>query len=275
MVSLIKTSELCLRPGHFSRQCPSLNRCKKCQKPHHTLIHSQNKEDNLSQSDKGSQSTAETSNTAAGIVFNSLLMTYWWHVKSSSRLLMVPLLRLVHCLIRLRPHLRAYNPKAYVCPVCPVPVTIFVSLVSLDSRINLCCRLSLHSMCPPSIPRISVSAVVVPNVTCDLPIQPVQFNSQWTHLDDVKLADPDFGQPGRIDVLLGIWNWCLHWCDAGPPASPAAIFGWVLIDSHASTHVISGDDLLRQIEENPKDSSDERSVISHSFWRRTIHCTFT
>ncbi len=61
-------------------------------------------------------------------------------------------------------------------------------------------------MCPPSIPRISVSAVVVPNVTCDLPIQPVQFNSQWTHLDDVKLADPDFGQPGRIDVLLGIWN---------------------------------------------------------------------
>ncbi len=76
MVSLIKTSELCLRPEHFSRQCPSLNRCKKCQKPHHTLIHSQNKEDNLSQSDKGSQSTAETSNTAAGIVFNSLLMTY-------------------------------------------------------------------------------------------------------------------------------------------------------------------------------------------------------
>ena len=29
----------CLRPGHFVRDCKSLYKCKKCQMPHHTLLH--------------------------------------------------------------------------------------------------------------------------------------------------------------------------------------------------------------------------------------------
>ncbi len=82
MVSLIKSSELCLRPGHFSRQCPSLNRCRKCQKPHHTLIHSENNEVN--------PHNPQLRPRYPAIRLNSLL-------KSSSRLLMVPQLRLVHC----------------------------------------------------------------------------------------------------------------------------------------------------------------------------------
>lgn len=43
MVSMIRDNELCmncLKPGHFSKQCGSNNRCRKCQKLHHTLIHS-------------------------------------------------------------------------------------------------------------------------------------------------------------------------------------------------------------------------------------------
>ena len=29
----------CLRPGHFVKKCQSLNHCKLCQRPHHTLLH--------------------------------------------------------------------------------------------------------------------------------------------------------------------------------------------------------------------------------------------
>ena len=29
----------CLQPGHFVKQCTSLHHCRKCQKPHHTLLH--------------------------------------------------------------------------------------------------------------------------------------------------------------------------------------------------------------------------------------------
>ena len=42
MVSALRNNKCCmncLKPGHFSRQCPSLNRCRRCQRPHHTLLH--------------------------------------------------------------------------------------------------------------------------------------------------------------------------------------------------------------------------------------------
>ena len=29
----------CLRPGHFINQCSSTQKCKRCQKPHHSLLH--------------------------------------------------------------------------------------------------------------------------------------------------------------------------------------------------------------------------------------------
>ena len=42
MVSVLKANGLCmncLRPGHFIKQCKSLNCCRKCQKPHHDWLH--------------------------------------------------------------------------------------------------------------------------------------------------------------------------------------------------------------------------------------------
>jgi hypothetical protein len=49
-----------------------------------------------------------------------------------------------------------------------------------------------------------VNALVVPRVTCDLPTSPVPFNVKWQHLDRLPLADPEFGIPGRIDILPGV-----------------------------------------------------------------------
>ncbi len=102
-------------------------------------------------------------------------------------------------------------------------------------------------------------------MTCDLPISPVPFDWSWSHLTNIPLADPAFGQPGRIDILLGVdvfVDVLLHGRRTGPPGSPVALetgFGWVLsgcTDPSASTdhtnfHVIAlhtstacGDDIL-------------------------------
>ena len=79
--------------------------------------------------------------------------------------------------------------------------------------------------------KIDVTAIVVSRVTCDLPTHPVPFDVNWKHLTDLQLADPAFGHPGRIDILLGVdifTQVLLHGRRIGPPGSPVAfemVFG--------------------------------------------------
>ena len=51
---------------------------------------------------------------------------------------------------------------------------------------------------------INLTAIVLPKFTCDLPVSPVPFDSSWSHVSDLLLADPAFGLPGLIDLLLGV-----------------------------------------------------------------------
>ena len=80
--------------------------------------------------------------------------------------------------------------------------------------------------------RINVSAIVVPRLTPDLPIS---FNTKWSHLSAIQLADPTFGLPGRVDIPLGVdvfSNVLLQGRRFGPSDSPVAfetLFGWVLV----------------------------------------------
>ena len=116
---------------------------------------------------------------------------------------------------------------------------------------------------------IEIEAVVLPKITCDFPIQPVFSGPEWQHLFGLHLADPDFGIPGKIDVLLGfdvVSSTLLNGRRHGPPGSPSAFetsFGWELAGTVCCGHpptqlvshhtsVLSGDDLLRKFWEVEK-----------------------
>ena len=79
MMSTVKINGLCvncLRPGHFVKQCKSLHRCRRCQKPHHTLLHIENEQgSHTAPSSLDSAAKPITSNTAARLTTNTLLMT--------------------------------------------------------------------------------------------------------------------------------------------------------------------------------------------------------
>ena len=135
--------------------------------------------------------------------------------------------------------------------------------------------------------KIEVAAIVVPRVTCDLPLHPVTPDSSWDHLTGITLADPDFGRPGKVDLLLGVEVFAdvmLHGRRHGPPGSPIAFetrFGWVLAGTvgdcisahHVAVHhvcTLTGDDILKkfwELEEKPTSSQvlspEERSVVQH------------
>ena len=182
MMSTIKANDLCvncLSPGHFFKGCQSLNRCRKCQNPHHTLIHIDTKDIPL-QPDKSSlepaKETKVISNTATGVVSNTLLMTCQVMVKApdgssvkaralldsaSSTSFVSECLAQGLCLPRSRHNIRISG----------------VAGLSHQSPLQSVATLSISSVYP-SDKNLFLSAIVVPRVTCDLPMEPVHFDSQ-------------------------------------------------------------------------------------------------
>ena len=276
----------CLKPGHFVKQCKSLHHCKACQKPHHTLLH-------LDSPPMSSTPPSPTpiqrvdarvsSNAAANLAQTSLLMTCRVLIEAPDG-----------TTVNARALLDSASSASFVSdrlvkglclPRLHQNTTISgVAGLTSNSRQALT-KLTISS--PQADIKFDVTAIVVPHVTCDLPVHPIAFCSTWTHLDNLSLADPDFGCPGRIDVLLGVEVFTvalLHGRRVGPPGTPVAfetVFGWVLagaadqstpgaiVTSHHSS-VTAGDDLLRrfwEIEETMKpDSSfspEEMSVVQH------------
>ena len=85
-VSLLKSNNMCLnclRSGHFVKGCKSLHRCRMCQKPHHTLLHLEDKTppvppSGATQSDASSStntSTSVLSHATTGLKSDLLMMT--------------------------------------------------------------------------------------------------------------------------------------------------------------------------------------------------------
>ena len=74
----------------------------------------------------------------------------------------------------------------------------------------------------------------MPQVLCELPPHPVAFKTEWDHLAGVRLTDPGYGSPGRIDLLLGVVIFVnmvltgLWYGEAGTPTSFETHFGWFL-----------------------------------------------
>ena len=89
--------------------------------------------------------------------------------------------------------------------------------------------------------KIDLTAIVLPKVTCNLPVLPVPYDLSWSHLTGLPLADPTFGETRRIDLLLGVdifVDILQHGRWTGPPGSPVAIeteFGWALGGGNTST----------------------------------------
>lgn len=294
MISTLRSNGLCLnclRPGHFVRDCRSVHRCKKCQNPHHTLLHIEAKEENPSPVQGPpnlpnlSTTTPIPTHAAMGIKSNLLLMTCRVLVNApdgssvEARALLDSASSTSFVSERLAQGLRL--PRSHQST--RISGVAGLSCNSSTQHITTFKVSSLHS---PS-KKIDVTAVVVPRVTCDLPLHPVPLDPKWDHLTHIQLADPGFGIPGKIDLLLGVEVFVevlRYGRRLGAPGSPVAFeteFGWVLAggtDSCSPTHqiithhtsLLCGDDILRQfweIEEKPMVHNtltpDERLALDH------------
>ena len=81
-------------------------------------------------------------------------------------------------------------------------------------------------------------------ITNDLPLEPIPLALKWEHLSDLKLADPEFRTPGRVDLLLGAEVFTSILRDGrqtGPRGTPSTLntcFGWVLFGKIGDSDVV-------------------------------------
>ena len=187
-MQVVKTKRLCtncLSSGHFKNQCNSLHKCKECQKPHHTLLHA----------------TDLPSYTAARVKSDVLLMT-------SRVLITAP----DGSTVEARALLDNASSASFISerlvnslslPRLSQDIRVFgIGGMSHKPPLQSVTHFQLSSL-QSSGRKIDVTAVVVPKVTCDLPMNPIIFQTNWKHLSCLPLADPSFNRPGRIDILLG------------------------------------------------------------------------
>lgn len=281
-VSVVKSNGVCmnfLRPGHFVKQCKSSHHCKTCQRPHHTLLHI----DGTPTLPQPSHAPEISSNASSDLSRNPLMMTCVVLVKAPDG-----------STVKARALLDSASSASFVseCLVKGLSLPRLHQNTTISGIAGLT-RNSLQSIANVTMfstqtsHKFNFTAVIVPRVTCDLPVKPVQFGLDWNHLDSLPLADPDFGRPGRIDLLLGVDIFVeaiLHGRRIGPTGTPVAfeaVFGWVLAGSTdrlspqtciASHHslVATGDDLLRsfwEVEEttghNSSFSPEKKFVVQH------------
>ena len=179
-VSTLKSNNLCLncfKPGHFSGQCPSAHKCKKCQRTHHTLIHNDSKESQappLAQAPITVREPVASYTSAGSNLPNTLLMTCQVRINAPDG-----------TSIKAQALLDSGSTSLFVseCVVQSLGLSrrsqhLTVSEIggmSHKSPINSVSTFEISSLYSSNA-KYTITAIIVPRVTCDLPLQPVYDN---------------------------------------------------------------------------------------------------
>ncbi|XP_076398051.1 uncharacterized protein LOC105662716 [Megachile rotundata] len=235
----------CLNTGHEQQKCPSSQKCLACSRRHHTLLHdamtSSPSPTKMVQKASTSGDTAGLSSDQGPSTANALALT----VSRSVALLATARVKLEAPsgeMMEVRALLDTGSDSSFVtswvAQALRLPrraVRVAISGVQEQEsgvatrEVNFVVR-SRHS----EDFRLSVRALVLRKLTSLLPTHQVK-GSSWPHLQGLPLADPDFGVPSRLDLILGAdvcGSLFQEGTRVGPEGSPVAKltpFGWVLM----------------------------------------------
>lgn len=236
MVTKLKVCKNCLY-SHGNADCASWKTCRECNSKHHTLLHmtrtndsnsAMRREEGLESSPRASTSNQHVAHHLYADDTEILLTTVQVKVKTADGTFIT-----LRGLLDQGSQINLITENA--AQLLRLPRTKFdgtVSGIGATSRnckgiLNLDCQ-SIHSDYT-----FNMQALVLQNLTNKLPS--VTFNgADWTHLQNLKLADPSYNVSNSIDVLLGAdvyANIILDGILKGQQHSPIAQqtqLGWIL-----------------------------------------------
>ena len=208
----------CLRSGHSPSECLSQRSCWRCSAKHHTLLHVD--------SERGSYHAHTT--PQSGSTTNCLLATAVVKVEDGRKQMSMARTLLdsgsqvnivtEDCVQRLGLKRRYPNES--------------VEGIGGQGATKGVVDLIIQSTSDPLF-RVSLTAIVMSRITGNQPNFPLD-PKPWTHLNALRLADPNFYRPDSVDILLGgelfyevLREGSLDGPDGAPKAKCTAL-GWIV-----------------------------------------------
>ena len=195
----------CLGLDHNSWQCYSKRTCKECGKKHHTLLHKpigQTTSEGKAPTSAivATQLTSESSLTATipqqtALVWSCQVMLDVNGKKQQVRAMIDPGSTLSFVTGRIATALRATR----------IPFTTSISGLNQSHAATSFFKIdtTLNSGDDNEITPIKMSPSVVTSITSITPASDITKNKNLGFTKDLKLADPEFGTPGKIDLPIG------------------------------------------------------------------------
>ncbi|XP_063923785.1 uncharacterized protein LOC135137936 [Zophobas morio] len=230
----------CLSRVHSVSKCPSKVNCRVCNCRHHTLLHFVPKHSAESGEASG---VVENPSTDDGVkVMTNAIPTRSFILLATARIIVVDSRGKYRAF---RALLDTASEATFVTERCAkvlglpqtnavVPIQGLNQMSTSSTSGVLKCEVRSHLVRNFSL---KAEMVVVPQICGDVPTMAVSQDQlrQFRHLRNLELADPEFGTPQQVDVLLGadVYGQIVtSGFKKGRVEEPSAlntVFGWVLI----------------------------------------------
>ena len=219
-VKMKKVCFNCLQSGHNANSCPSKFTCRECRQRHHTLLHRStrskdggsqdgnekttglhgNLPEAMSEQSEEDMAEAPTKNVTSGhcntttAPMNSVLLsTAFVTIKDA-----------VGKTVKLRALLDSGSQASFITEHMATALMLKlkrsqVAITTLGASTTEKTRGIITTKLNDTV---GVNLHVIPRITNQVPTSKIDI-SQLRHIQNLKLADPTFNIPGKIDVLLG------------------------------------------------------------------------
>lgn len=262
-LALVKSHNLCvncMRSRHTVRNCLSTVRCKMCNLQHHTLLHLgspriYNQNSGTSQSSffhgpQASNNLADAAQNSDGVQNSQTASTAsalsctspFGHQRSI--LLSTAIVEILDAFgnyQKARILLDTASMANFISERCANRLGLkrypcSTPLEGINNQISNPTYGKAHCIIKPfgkSEPGFEFEAILLPKVCSDQPKMVID-TTNWQHIQDLPLADPQFQIPSSIDILLGaeLVPYILRsgqiFGHAGQPVALRTIFGWIL-----------------------------------------------
>ncbi|XP_055590962.1 uncharacterized protein LOC129743045 [Uranotaenia lowii] len=231
----------CFRSDHFARSCPSKFSCKHCSMRHHSMIHFGQAESTRAAADPPSR--PENVNSLAVAITPQPTVSSNPVVRSSRESVLLPTVVLIVVDAYGHQHIaRALldtgsQPNVISERLCQ-QLRLSRKLVNIDVRgvdgTATSAKFEIQAEIRSRVSDFSemLDFLVFRKVTSDAPAIPFSV-AQWKIPKNLALADPDFGTPRKIDMIIGAANFYAYLkpgrlqLAADGPLLAETVFGWL------------------------------------------------